>query len=154
MKLKRCPRCRSTNLVRGQKHPERPSGTFYDVCRDCRAVWESIPAGEAHTRDGELMPFREACDNCAFRAGSPESQDKEEWKKLMEQLRAGGQFFCHKGVPLVTVGEGARASFEFPKRLDGEWDRDRMRLCRGFLNAWSKWVEREYGTHTEEKAVQ
>jgi hypothetical protein len=95
------------------------------------------------------MPFREPCDNCAFRAGSPESQDKEEWKKLMEQLRAGGQFFCHKGVPLVTVGEGARASFEFPKRPDGEWDRDRMRLCRGFLNAWSKWIEREYGKAPE-----
>lgn len=142
-KLKKCPRCNSANLLRNQPHPERPKGTIYDACRDCMAIWESIPAGEHYKRDGELMPFHEPCDNCAFRAGSPESQDKVEWRKLIDQLRAGGQFCCHKGVPLVTVGEGSRASFDFPKGPDGKEDRNQMRTCRGFLNAWSKWVERE-----------
>lgn len=151
MKLKKCPKCNSGNIVRRQKHPQRPDGTFYDACRDCMAIWESIPAGEQYKRDGEMMPFHEPCDNCAFRPGSPESQDKAEWRKLIEKLRSGGQFFCHKGVPLETVGTGSLASFEFPKRADGEWDRERMRTCRGYLNAWSKWTEQQFGTYENPK---
>jgi len=107
------------------------------------AIWESIPTGEHYRRDGEMLAFLEPCDNCAFRPGSPESRDKEEWKKLLDQLRAGGQFFCHKGVPITGVGEGSCASFDFPKRPDGEWDRDQMRMCAGWLRAYWRWREQE-----------
>lgn len=110
------------------------------------AIWESIPDGEQYTRDGEMLRFHEPCDNCAFRPGSPESQDKAEWRKLMEKLRAGGQFFCHKGVPLVTVGEGSKAEFDFPKLPNGEWDREHMRLCAGYCKAWGAWMRQKYGT--------
>jgi len=47
------------------------------------------------------------------------------------QLRAGGAFHCHKGVPLDPEGEDG---FDYPK------DRpEKLRLCRGYLNALGKW---------------
>jgi hypothetical protein len=140
--VKKCPKCGSRNLLLHQQPPGRT--TFYDVCRVCVAVWESLPEGERYKRDGELMAFEKPCDNCAFRAGSPESENKVEWKKLLTELRAGGEFFCHKAVPLTTIGEGSRASFEFPQKADGKFDVGNMRLCRGFLNAWAAWVAKDF----------
>jgi hypothetical protein len=138
MKLKKCPECGSANIrarLKVQSHE-----TLYDICVDCCAVWESIPASEHFKRDGELIAFKQPCDNCAFRSGSPESQDKEAWRNLLEQLRAGGSFFCHKGVPIKTLGKGHGADFKFPLRPDGMPDKDQMRLCRGFLKAWAVWM--------------
>lgn len=143
-KLRKCPRCQSANLRGPMKHPEKPDGCLYTACADCMTVWESIPTGEHFKRDGELMPFREPCDNCAFRPGSPESQDKAKWRELMTSLKAGGSFFCHKGVPLVTVSTGSNASFDFPKGADGIEDPQQMRTCRGFLNAWSVWMKQRF----------
>jgi hypothetical protein len=132
-----CPMCGSletVSLVRLHR------GTRMSGCFACRALWETIPDGETHRRDGELMPWRKPCDNCAFRAGSPESQNRVKWRELLARLKAGGQFFCHKGVPIeqATIAEGL-IEFDYPKGADGKEDPERMRVCRGFLNAWAVW---------------
>jgi hypothetical protein len=126
-----------------------------DFCMQCYRVWEPLPPGEPHTVDGEQLPFRVPCENCAFRGGSAERQQEDGayWQDLQQMLRSGGQFYCHKGVPFRVVnpdGEPATApgdrGFEFPRKtatvdLAGEthpyqhYDKERMRLCRGYLNA-------------------
>lgn len=69
----------------------------------------------------------------------------------MLSLAHGGEFYCHKGVPFrIAFDEAAKGcqiekDFEYPKvpctaEVAGQtipyngYDRDRMRLCRGFLN--------------------
>lgn len=141
MRQKKCPACQSGNIRTRLKL--RSHDTAYDTCIDCKAVWESVPDGEHFKRDGELIAFKHPCDNCAFRPGSPESQDKAGWRLLLEQLRAGGTFYCHKGVAIKTAGEGHKADFDFPLGESGLPDKNQMRLCRGFLNAWAVWTARE-----------
>lgn len=132
-----CPACGSARTVR------IPAGFLesecqHSACRGCGAFWESLPAGEPYERDGEQIPFKEPCDNCAFRAGSPESQNRDKWRELLQRLKAGGRFYCHKAVPIDPDG-----GFDFPTKADAKAilvpDEDRMRMCRGFLNAWAKW---------------
>lgn len=124
-----------------------------DFCMKCHRVWEPVPAGEPYTRDGEQLAFRVPCDNCAFRGDSTERADADGWTYLQQMLAGGGQFYCHKAVPFKVVndlGEAAVApgdrGFEFPRvartvDLAGichpyqDYDRGRMRLCRGYLNA-------------------
>jgi len=144
--LEACPNCGSGRLacVLGPV-------TGLDVCLTCFRVWERLPAGEPYTVDGEQLPFEVPCDNCAFRGGSQERKDAEAWKDLQQMLAFGREFYCHKAVPFRAMGadgvptEGERG-FEFPKTeatvdLGGEckpyqhYDKDRMRLCRGYLNA-------------------
>lgn len=124
-----------------------------DFCMKCHRVWEPLPAGEPHTIDGEQLAFKVPCDNCAFRGGSAERQDKQGWAQLQSMLANGGEFFCHKGVPFRVVNDAGEAAvapgdrgFEFPKvarTVDvagachpyQQYDKERMRLCRGYLNA-------------------
>lgn len=119
---------------------------IYDACVACSKVWERLPVGEPFERDGEQMPFAIPCDNCAFRGGSDERTDKDLWTDLQLKFSMGGEFYCHKGVPLKDIKAGPN-EFDFPrvtKTIDiaGEcrpyesWDRSRMRLCRGYLNQW------------------
>lgn len=132
-----CPACGSPRVV--QPHIQH-SYEQYAGCIDCSAIWEPLPPGDHTDSDGSPFPFPEPCDNCAFRPGSPEVEDRTEWQKLLFKLKHGGRFYCHKGVPL-----GGEDGFQYPKKPDGTHDEDNMRLCRGFLNAWAKWnrVERE-----------
>ncbi|HEX9648903.1 MAG TPA: hypothetical protein VGB88_15460 [Alphaproteobacteria bacterium] len=122
----RCPRC-ACRKVRHVSHGGTP---FYarnlEVCVNCGALWEPLPPGGDHRdSDGTPFPFPEPCDNCAFRAGSPEQQDTPEWKKMMAKLKAGGPFYCHKGVPIEPDGEHG---FAYPKA------HRKLRLCRGYLH--------------------
>lgn len=146
--LEACPACGTGRIACVVGLKER-----LDFCMKCHQVWEPIPAGEPYTVDTEQLPFKVPCDNCAYRGGSTERQDPEAWRDLQHTLAAGGRFYCHKGVPFNIVngaGEAALAAgdrgFNFPKRpatvdLAGEchpyqaYDTDRMRLCRGYLNA-------------------
>lgn len=146
MKLLECPSCKSSNIR--QRLKVSGHDTLYDICADCKAVWESIPAGEHFKRDAELIAFKHPCDNCAFRPGSPESSDKPAWRDLLAQLRAGGTFYCHKGVPIRMLGRGHGADFNFPLNAAGVPDKNEMRLCRGFLNAWSAWQAKRERGHT------
>jgi hypothetical protein len=132
--LQTCPACGGTTIV-----------TFneYSACATCKKAWENIPAGEHYKRDGELMPFHKPCDNCAFRGGSNERKDKDYWRSLQQQLEGlGGLFYCHRGVPFELATDGTHSPFEYPMRETvamGEkvniHDTEKMRLCRGYLNA-------------------
>ena len=75
--------------------------------------------------------FSAPCDNCAFRPESPEQADTAKWKELIAKLRAGGAFHCHKGVPIAPKSEDG---FAYPKHKP-----EKLRLCRGYLNALGKW---------------
>jgi hypothetical protein len=147
--LEACPSCGSGRLlcVLGL------ATLGLDLCLACFRVWERLPPGEPYTIDSEQLPFKIPCDNCAFRGASPERQDALAWGDLQQMLAMGGAFYCHKGVPFKirnaagepAVAEGARG-FEFPRKaatvdIVGEchpyqhYDTERMRLCRGYLNA-------------------
>jgi hypothetical protein len=128
-------------------------GTELDCCIACFRIWERLPPDEPYTIDGEQLPFRIPCDTCAFRGGSQEREQEggDYWRDLQQNLAMGGEFYCHKGVPFkaavgrdgaVTPGE---RPFEYPRKeatvdIAGtchpyqHYDKDRMRLCRGYLN--------------------
>lgn len=153
--LTACPICGSGRLVCLPK-------TMFDCCLECMRVWERLPAEEPYLAYGEPFPFKVPCDNCAFRGGSQERADKVQWTELQQTLALGGEFYCHKGVPfrqpvgLKVAGEPLTLNpafhapgedgFDFPKKpttihINGiaqtvaGYDRERMRLCRGYLNA-------------------
>ena len=132
--LTSCPACGSQRIAIFQV------SAAYGACLDCRMAWEPIPAGEPYSVDGELMPFGKPCDNCAFRGGSTERANSDYWESLQISLANGGRFFCHKGVPFNLTDrhgppeQGERA-FQYPRTPAGGYDMDRMRHCRGYLNA-------------------
>ena len=79
-------------------------------CQSCNALWEALPAGwnnDAVDRAVSMGP----CDNCAYRASSPETRDPEKRAWLHDLAAADdpysaimSPFCCHKGVPLkLTV---------------------------------------------------
>lgn len=126
-----CPKCASRATI--DIDAPSPKG-FYSrevrVCRNCQTIWEPFDPADMFDPAERLASFSEPCNNCAFRPGSPEQDDKEEWKKTIAALKAGGQFFCHKGVPIdISNANG----FAYPE--DGKNPR-KMRLCRGYLNMW------------------
>ncbi|HVJ23307.1 MAG TPA: hypothetical protein VM756_05150 [Burkholderiales bacterium] len=128
-----CPACSSARIAVFEKPP-------YGACLDCKMAWEPIPAGEPYLVDGEPMPFEKPCDTCAFRGGSSERANKDYWESLKIALANGGRFFCHKGVPFPLVNaqglpELEDRAFQYPRTAEGRYDMDRMRLCRGYLNA-------------------
>lgn len=154
-----CPKCGSPNVVRILKEAIPPNIRKHldcdiEICNACRAVWEAFPAG-GYIEDPVCA---EPCDNCAFRPGSPEQQDPETWRALMDSLKAndgawqGGRFYCHKHVAIdMTKGPG---NFLFPQKpvtMDGvpmretdgtpvlTHDTSKMRTCSGFLRMhWSR----------------
>ena len=136
--LHRCPRCfgRRTSVQTAPAVGLSHLPTLVGVCIDCETTWEAYPPGWKHDAvEGE------PCDNCAFRQGSPESQEKEAWKSLLAKLRAGQEFKCHKGAPIIT--DPAASTIEF----DAEWVRRKGRTCVGFLRMvwqWGDWLENRY----------
>lgn len=134
-KTPRCPACRARDLVDGELPPTAARG-FYAlkvrICRRCKCVWETEP--EPVRRFDETFPWKEPCDNCAFRPGSPELEDKAAWTALLEKLKAGAGFYCHKGVPIDPTAEHG---FRYPK------DEAQLRLCAGFLAAVKGWEKKD-----------
>lgn len=127
---KRCPRCFGTKVL----CTPAPEGTeFYGrviaICR-CGTAWEPIDESLIWDRDDHVCSFARPCDDCAFRPGAPEQADKEKWLELIRALKAGGTFYCHKGVPIAP---GSEHGFAFPD------DRRKLRICRGYLDALGKW---------------
>lgn len=145
--LTHCPACGSASTL-------CVLGTDLDLCLECQKCWERIPKGEVFSVDDEMLSFKRMCDNCAFRKGSEERKDHERWADLQQTLAMGGEFYCHKGVPLKAsieeIAAGApdsRMGFDFPvvvRRADIEgkcfpyltYDREHMRMCRGWLSAF------------------
>ena len=126
-----CPTCKSPRVRIHGDHGVKFYGREIAICANCRTAWEPIDGALIWDPSDPCASFSEPCDNCAFRPGSPEQNDSAKWKELIAQLRAGGAFHCHKGVPLDPEGEDG---FDYPK------DRpEKLRLCRGYLNALGKW---------------
>lgn len=132
----RCPRCgsRRTTTV------EQPLTNFYArtlrVCGNCATAWEPFDPAELMDKSERLSCFLHPCDNCAFRKNSPERQDAEKWELLQQKIALWeGAFYCHKGVPIAP---GTENGFDYPLGEKGRPTVRKLRLCRGYLNAWGK----------------
>lgn len=138
-----CPQCRSVQVIAIPVELGRAGPGFYgqklEGCRRCGAVWEAVPHELIWDPSTPYCSFSEPCDNCAFRPGSPEQADTEEWRATIAALKAGGSFHCHKGVP---IDPGHEHGFRYPVEEDGSPDQSRMRFCRGYLNALGRWWKR------------
>lgn len=125
----RCPKCASRSCKQVTAKTD-----FYaeklSVCNNCGTMWEPFEEAQIWDKDDPRCSFKEPCNNCAFRPGSPEQNDTEKWKALIKSLRGGGMFYCHKGVPINTA---AKDGFDYPYDKEGKPIRAKMRLCRGFL---------------------
>jgi hypothetical protein len=127
-----CPKCGS----RKWREP-RVANDFYAidvrVCDNCQTLWEPFDADALlDPRREPLGAFKHPCNNCAFRKGSPEQSDPEEFAKLREKLGwFGASFYCHKGVPIDIESEDG---FAYPRDREGKPTPAKMRLCRGYLN--------------------
>lgn len=133
-----CPRCASRRTV--DVDAESVTGFYSRVvraCVNCETIWEPFVPTETIDPTDRLASFIEPCNNCAFRPGSPEQQDAEEWKKTIASLKAGGRFFCHKGVPIDIENPNG---FAYPD--DGQ-NTKKMRLCRGFLKMWGAMMDKQ-----------
>lgn len=136
--LHRCPACRSRRTA---VEPMPPMGlthitTLVGVCADCKTMWEAYPADWKHD-----VVEAEPCDNCAFRPESPEIRSRAEWRELLAKLKAGGEFKCHKGAPILIDTEANTIEF------DEAWVRRKGRVCAGFHRAIMTrpgWLEARY----------
>lgn len=133
-----CPRCASRRTVDVDAGPS--PGGFYNqqvrACVNCKTIWEPFDPADTIDPSERLASFIEPCNNCAFRPGSPEQADTEEWKKTMASLKAGAAFHCHKGVPIDPTNANG---FAYPE--DGKNPR-KLRLCRGFLKMWGTMMDK------------
>ncbi len=137
----RCPRCGSRKVARTPLPDTRFYGREVEVCGNCGAYWEPFDPAELLDKGEVTSSFIEPCDNCAFRPDSPEQRNTEEWKKLMANLEAAGQFFCHKGVPIAPETENG---FAYPADRSGKYQLRKMRLCRGFLRMWGARMDKQF----------
>jgi hypothetical protein len=136
-----CPRCdfRDTVLKGPHTTPLSAIPTMMAGCPKCLAIWEAFPDGWEHD-----AVAGQPCDNCAFAINSPEIQDREGWKALLKSLKAGNEFRCHKGCPIVVVTEASGAEtigFDLPHM------ERKARTCVGFLRAmrkWPNWLKNRY----------
>jgi transcription elongation factor Elf1 len=121
-----CPRCASRRWADVQQ----PVTDFYAgvlrVCGNCGTAWEPFDVSDLLDQSDRLSSFRHPCGNCAFRKGSPEQRDPEEWESKMISMSFGAGFYCHKGVPVTPSTDHG---FDYPA------DRRKLRLCRGYLNS-------------------
>lgn len=118
----RCGGCGSRNMMVA-------SDNRHAVCLDCQRLQEP------ETRD---WPEAEMCDNCAFRAGSPERADPWRWMQIQETLETGNQFHCHKGLAMTLKPDLANATFAMPDPGTG-----RVTVCAGWLAAYIAKLKRE-----------
>lgn len=136
-----CPRCASRKWAEGEQDITAFYGRKLRVCINCSTAWEPFDQDDLLDPGQKLSCFKDPCDNCAFRPGSPEQDDKERWKELMDGIKAGAAFYCHKGVPLDIKHEHGTHGFAYP---DGGRDGRKLRLCRGYLNVMGTRLERMF----------
>jgi len=136
----RCPRCFGTYVAVERwddKAPDAGKGKFYSahvaICGRCGIAWEPIDESLIWDRTDPLCSFKGPCENCAFAPGSHEQRNREEWRKTIATLKAGGTFYCHKGVPIAPHSENG---FNYPA------DRRKLRICGGYLRALRQWWKR------------
>lgn len=135
----RCPKC----ACRKVRRVEQPVTDLYartlEICVNCGVAWEPLDPVQIWDKSDPHCSFRDPCDNCAFRPGSPEQRDPKRWSELMSGLKGGAQFFCHKGVPLdLDHKTPSDSGFAYPYTADGKPNLKKLRLCRGYLNMLGK----------------
>jgi hypothetical protein len=143
----RCPKCGSADVVRGDatefmEATGHSYGPEIAVCGACKALWEPIHHDLIFDHDDPVSSFTEPCSNCAFRPGSNEQRDRETWSKIKDNVAEGAGFYCHKGVPIEA---GAEHGFAYPTKKKGGatvYDTSKLRVCRGWLNAWSAFLDK------------
>ena len=101
------------------------------ACPNCKTVWEPFEPDQIWDKSDPNCSFKQPCNNCAFRKGSPERNDPHRWAELEDAFESGAAFYCHKGVPIKP---DAPNGFAYPER-GGKPDQKRLRLCRRYLNA-------------------
>ena len=122
-----CPRCESGRIV-----ALKVGGAVHHGCLKCQTLWEPFDVADLIDDQDPYSSFRTMCGNCAFRPDSPERQDPEGWRGLIESLAyMETPFICHKGVPLAEAGSDD--AHDHPKRPDGRHDIARARYCRGWM---------------------
>lgn len=140
---KHCPKCASSSIAFDPLLTFQGYGPGLAVCLNCKALWEPFDPAQIWDPSEPHCSFKESCNNCAFRTGSPEQRNPAKWRALVDQLKCGASFYCHKGVPIETDAEHG---FAYPEKtisvkLGDEivaakaHDRSKLRLCRGYLNA-------------------
>lgn len=141
-----CPKCASSKVAHNPDVKFKGYGPGIATCLNCTAIWEPFDPAQIWDPSDPHCSFKEPCNNCAFRPGSPEQADPGKWHDLVDQLKCGASFFCHKGVPIEPDAEHG---FAYPEKLTtvllGDTpvdvrvgDRKKLRLCRGYLNALGK----------------
>lgn len=123
---RQCPKCGSRKINSDDRLEVKGYGPGLAACVNCRTFWEPFDPEQIWDPGNPVCSFREPCNNCAFRPGSNEQQDRDKWITMIASLRQGAAFYCHKGVPIEP---GAEHGFAYPK------ERTKLRLCRGYLNA-------------------
>src|SRR5260370_28364593 len=109
-----CPKCGSRKVAHDPALLQAGYGPGLAACGNCKTLWEPYDRVQIWDKTDPHCSFKEPCNNCAFRPGSPEQADPEKWKVLLDQLKCGGQFFCHKGVPIDPDAENG---FAYPTRV-------------------------------------
>jgi transcription elongation factor Elf1 len=141
-----CPKCASSKVGYEPNLKFKGYGPGIAVCRNCEATWEPFLPEHLWDPSDPVASFKDPCNNCAFRPGSPEQKDPAKWRELIGQLSQGQAFYCHKGVPIEPDAEHG---FAYPqktvpielgdlKTTTTVADRSKLRLCRGFLNQMEK----------------
>jgi hypothetical protein len=148
-----CPKCASRKWLDADQAITGFYARTLRVCGNCRTAWEPFEEADLLDAGERYSSFKEPCNNCAFRPGSNEQQDLAKWKELIDKLKCGGRFYCHKGIPVdIHHTSPTDSGFCYPTRtvttkLEGRAisqdlpDAKRLRLCRGFLRAWGKLME-------------
>lgn len=126
----RCPKCGSHKTAFDFGMSFQGYGPGLATCLNCGALWEPVDVKLIWDRSDPVCSSSEPCNNCAFRPGSNEQQDREKWRSMIASLKAGASFYCHKGVPIEPDSEHG---FAYPS------DSKKLRVCRGYLNALGKW---------------
>jgi hypothetical protein len=141
----RCPKCGGADVARAMVKPGKFGGYGPEIaaCVACRALWEPLHHDLIWDPDDSLCAFKDPCDNCAFRPGSSEQRDKKEWASIKQNIEQSGGFYCHKGVPIEP---GAKYGFAYPHDAEGKPERLKLRLCRGWLNAWGAKMDKAMGS--------
>lgn len=140
---KQCPKCGSRTVAVDPGAKVAGYGPGMATCANCKTIWEPFDPEQIWDKSDAHCSFKEPCNNCAFRPGSNEQRDRAQWKTMIGQLKKGGQFYCHKGVPITS---DAKYGFAYPTKtvrsdIAGPAapheveDIRKMRLCRGYLNA-------------------
>lgn len=140
-----CPKCGCRKVFVAEGITFKGYGPDIATCKNCDAIWEPFDPAQIWNKDDPVCSFIDPCNNCAFRPGSNEQQNREEWIKMIGSLREGAAFYCHKGVPIEA---NAEHGFAYP-----EHDQTKLRLCRGYLNALYGLRKRDFEQDTKPESA-